>query len=130
MHISISGNVLLNAFVRLLFMPLESVPILVHMLIYASCSIALSQNSNGNPGSFSIAIIFPSAVMIFDSVGPFWCDDASVVTSDLIADFHSQIDWICSGALSVLPAIILPPIADQLCLPCLHKYNSITLMLS
>jgi hypothetical protein len=82
-------------------------------MIYTSCSTALSQNSNGNPASFSIALMFASAVLIFYSGGPFWCDDAIVVTSNLVPDLYSQIAWISSGALSVLALIILSPVASS-----------------
>jgi hypothetical protein len=70
-------------------MPFESSPILVQFLIYASCSTVSFQNSNANPASFSIALIFASAVLIFYSAGPIWCDDAIVVTSDLVPDLYS-----------------------------------------
>jgi hypothetical protein len=54
-----------------------------------------------------------SAVLRFRSAGPFWCDDAIVVTSDLVPDLHSRIAWISSGALSVLATIILSPVASS-----------------
>jgi hypothetical protein len=72
-------------------MSLESGPILVQFLIYASWSISSSHNSNGNPASFSIALILALVVLTFCSLSPIWCDDASIITSDLVPDLHSRI---------------------------------------